>query len=192
MDDTRLIALLRRGDEKAFDDIFRKYAPQLYRFAYAKMRNAVQAEDVVQETFLKVWETRRSIDAARNFDHLLITIAKHKIYNIFRRRVIEMRYGVTKDGPQGGGALSDAEQNLYLEDLKRTLLKGIDLLSPLQREILTLKSNGLSNDEIAEALDMPKKSVENNIYKAYRQLRIELDGFRDVLALLPALVSCLL
>jgi RNA polymerase sigma-70 factor (ECF subfamily) len=157
-----------------------------------RTRNAEEAEEIVQETFLKVWEIHRQIDPERNFENLLITIAKNKIYSILRHRVIELRYGATKGIEASDTAPANVEHDLYMEDLRKALLKGIDSLSPQQREILTLKSQGLTNDEIAAAMAVPKKTLENNIYKAYRQLRIQLDDFRDVMPLIPALISCLL
>lgn len=185
MDERRLLKSLREGDQSAFDAIFRKYAPELHRFSLSKSCDARQAEEIVQETFMKVWELRRQIDPDRNFASWLITIAKHKIYNSFRRRVLEIKWNMAAAEQVDTATV---EGQLQLDDLRRLLLGGIDRLAPRQREILLLKSQGMSNDEIAEQLSIPKKVVENNIYKAYRQLRIDLEGFKDSLLMVAAAV----
>lgn len=184
MDERQLLQLLRAGDQGAFDAIFRKYAPDLHRFSLSKSCDVQQAEEIVQETFMKVWELRRQIDPDRNFASWLITIAKHKIYNSFRRRILEIKW----DRVVAQTDTATVEGQLQLDDLRRLLLGGIDRLATRQREILILKSQGMSNDEIAEQLSIPKKAVENNIYKAYRQLRIDLESFKDSLLMVAAAV----
>lgn len=190
MNERQLLASLKKGDETAFDAIFKKYASDVYYFSFDMMRNEAEAEEIVQETFLKVWEVRRTVDPDLNFSKFLITIAKNKIYNSYRRKVIERKYGRAVDASLNSAA--NIEQELYLEDLRKLLLKGIDRLLPQQREVLTLKSQGLGNDEISEKLGIPKKTVENHLYKAYRQLRGDMNEFREIIPFMIPLIICLL
>lgn len=127
-DEKRLLSALKNGDIRAFDAIFRKYASKLYFFSFDKTHNEAEAEEIVQETFMKVWETRAAIDPGLNFGNYLITIAKNKIYNTFRRRLVERKYSEAAVSPEIHGG--DVEQELYTEDLRRLLLRGIDGLSP--------------------------------------------------------------
>jgi RNA polymerase sigma-70 factor (ECF subfamily) len=185
MDERQLLKLLKGGDNGAFDAIFRKYASELYRFSLSRGCTAQQAEEIVQETFMKIWELRWQVEPDRNFASWLMTIAKHKIYNMFRRRVVELKWDVEAMTPSD---TTTVEDGLQLEYLRRLLFDGIERLVPRQREILMLKSNGMSNEEIASRLSIPKKMVENNIYKAYRQLRIDLGGIKDALLAVVAAV----
>lgn len=191
MDDKRIIELLNKGDESAFDAVFKKYSPDVYYFSLDLMKSKPDAEEVLQETFLKVWETRKTIDPELNFRYYLITIAKNKIYNIFRRRIIALRYNKIVAAAEDS-ALPYVENDLYIEDMQKLLLGAVGRLTPHQKEVMTLKSMGLSNDEIAERLGVAKKTIEYHLGKAYKQLRSDLDIFRDILGLLLPLIYCLL
>lgn len=188
MEERQLLGALKRGDKQAFDAIFKQYASKLYYFSFELTRSEAEAEEIVQETFLKIWENRKAIDPERHFNSYLITIAKNKIYNSFRRKVVERKYWQANGIPAEVSSDVNAEQELYLEDLRRLLLEGIERLSPQQQEILVLKSRGFNNGEIAEKLGVNKKTVENHVFKAYRQLRNDLSEYREVLPFLPLLI----
>lgn len=190
MNEVELLRALQRGDPAAFDAIFRKWAPVLLRFALSKTRNDHEAENIVQESFATVWERHASIDPAANFGGWLMTVARNKIYNIFRRRVLELKFGSRREPPASGEA--EVEHDLFVEDLRRALFEGVERLAPLHREILLLKADGWDNAAIAERLGMTKKTLENHIYKAFRRLRTDLSDFRDLLEVLPILVVAFL
>ena len=184
MDEKILLTLLKQGEEKAFDRIFEKYAREIYFFSLDLTKSDQQAEEIVQDVMLKVWETRSSIDTDRNFTGYLLTIAKNIIYNSFKRKLIERRFAERSDPPESPESI---EQKLIQDDLRKLLLSGIENLTTLRREVVLMKVDGYTNDEIAAKLSISKKSVENHLFKACRQLRVDLGNFRDVFRLFLSL-----
>lgn len=181
LEDKELLLLMKSDDFEAFECIYRRYAAKLYSFSLRLLKNRIESEEIVQDTFLKVWEKRLEINENQVFGTFLLTIAKHKIYNFFRRQVVQRKYDsmLPKDVE-----VSESEADSHLEDLKELVARKITQLPTRQREVITLKLDGLNNDEIAEALQLSKKTVENHLNRAYGQLRTELGDWKNLLPLL--------
>ena len=81
------IKKLRKGSYEAFDTLYNMYADSLYGFALLHTKSAVQAEDIVQETFLKLWNIRASLSVEGSFKSMLFTIAKNHVIDAFRRQI---------------------------------------------------------------------------------------------------------
>lgn len=178
-EETRLLVLLKKGNRDAFDTLFGKYSPKLYFFVLKTFRSRADAEEIVQETFLRIWETRREVDETRHFNTYLITIAKRIIYDRLRRMAVERRYN---DHIRQSAAESySIENELALKNLREYMAANIELLPAQQREILVLKSMGYENEEI---LNISKRTVETHINRAFRILRTYLADRKEVLLLL--------
>ena len=172
-----LIASFKSGDHKAFDQLFKLYAPRLGYFCLQWLEQE-DAEEVVQDTFLRLWETRERIDVERNLNTYITAIAKNLIYDLFRKRTVEQRYcqqlqPFLKDH-------LDVEKEVHTENVREVLVSTINKLSGQQREVMLLKSKGYANDEIAELLGISKRTVETHLNKAYKQLRSELGELRHL------------
>lgn len=181
LEDKELLLLIRANNYEAFEHIYKRYAAKLYGFSLRILKNEAESEEIVQDTFLKVWEKRYEINENLHFNTYLVTIAKHKIYNFFRRKVVECKY---EDSLTNDIALSDTEADSHLEDLKGLIFSKVAKLPLRQKEIMTLKLEGINNDEIANMLQISKKTVENHLNRAYGQLRIELGDRKNLLPLL--------
>lgn len=190
MDEKSLIAALKTGDRRSFDAIFNKYASDIFYFSLDLTKNENEAGDILQETFIKLWESRHGIDPDRSIRNYLISIAKNRIFDILKHRVIEKKYILARTSNPVGSP--EVETTLHLNDLRDQLLTGFNRLTSQQREILTLKSDGMGNDEIAALLGISKRTVENHLSNAYRQLRSELHHLKDIFNLIISLVYCLL
>lgn len=190
MDEKSLIASLKTGDRRSFDAIFNKYASDIFYFSLDLTKNENEAGDILQETFIRLWESRHGIDPDRSLRNYLISIAKNRIFDILKHRVIEKKYILGRMSNQAG--VPEIENALHLDDLRNQLLASFNRLTAQQREILTLKSDGMGNDEIATLLGISKRTVENHLSNAYRQLRSDLQHLRDVFSLVIPLIYCLL
>lgn len=174
-DEDILLLRLKSGDKGAFDQLFNRYAPRLGYFCL-RLISRVDAEEVVQETFLRLWETRDKVDVALNFNTYITTIAKNLIYDMFRRKLVEQRY-YQKIQPILQEQLT-VENELYKANLQEVMLDRINKLSVQQREVMMLKSKGFNNDEIAGLLGISKRTVETHLNKAYKKLRNDLSEMR--------------
>ena len=163
---------LKKGETVAFDTVFRQCAPRLYYFVDSYFGNKVEAEEVVQETFIKVWQYREQIDENQSFNTFIITIAKHMVYNKLKHRMVEKRY---VDSVWHTSSNSDGvDDELDRKHLREHLEAAISLLPPQQRDILLLKNKGYNNEEIAKNLKISKRTVETHISRAFRLLRTQL------------------
>ena len=90
--DKALVESLQRGDVRAFDQLFGNYAKRLYAFGFKYLRSKEDAEGLVQDVFLKIWENRKKLDKDSSFKSYLFTIAYNDICSIFRKRVTKREF----------------------------------------------------------------------------------------------------
>jgi RNA polymerase sigma-70 factor (ECF subfamily) len=181
MTDNLLISL-RNGDRSAFASLHERYFGQLYNFCRKYLHDRTEAEDIVQETFIAVWENRGRIDPQMSIRAYLISIAKNKIFDHIKHRFVEIRHraGVEESLRK---TMSD-EESLLWDDIVAVMLRTIEGLPARQREILTLRSQGYSNHEIGERLSISPRTVETHVSRSMASLRAMLGTEKIVLAAL--------
>ncbi len=180
MDEERIyLERLRKGSYRAFTRLYEIYASRLYAFASRLTRSEALAQDVVQETFIKVWMRRASIDLEMSFGSFLFTMAKNQLLNEFRKQAngpLFLEDVVIDESEESEEAsierkLSFDEFNHHLEVAKRKL-------TPRQRELFELnKEQGLSVAEIAAQTSISEQSIRNQISQALSVLRKELGKY---------------
>ena len=89
--DKDLIKFLQKGDLEAFDQIFQRYGDRLYGFAVKVLKSEEEAEELVQDVFLKIWEKRKNLKEEDTLRTYLFTIAYHNMCRLFRRRNYQER-----------------------------------------------------------------------------------------------------
>lgn len=165
---------LKQGKVKAFDDLFNKYSKRLYNFAVKYLRSEEEAEEVVQEVFLYVWDKKEKLKPDYSFNAYIFTIA----YNIIKKYFIKKtRDNAFKDDLIY--SLLKQENNLdQIIDYKFLLEKVeliIDSLPNRRKEIfLKRKYLGLSVKQIADELGISPNTVENQLASAQKQIQNEL------------------
>ena len=187
-EDIALIILLKEGNRNAFNILFEKYSPKLYFYTLKTFKNQVDAEEIVQETFLKIWETRHRIDEYQHFNTYLISIAKHLICDLLRHKAVEQKY--SNYVLQSFNELYTIEDELALKSLRTYIVDKIELLPVQQKEILLLKSKGFENEEIAARLTLSKRTVETHINRAFKFLREQFAYRKEIIIAL--IISLLL
>jgi RNA polymerase sigma-70 factor, ECF subfamily len=170
-EDPILIRQLQKGNHLAFNQLYARYFPKLYGFSLKITGNREDAEEIVQEVFTKVWEIRDNLDPEKNFNSLLFTIGKHKIYNKARQRIYRQAYeNYVKLYGNRTEDLTDHEISFH--EAQFFINKAISLLPEKRREIFILsKIEGLSNKEIAKRLNTSLSNIENNINKALKSIK---------------------
>ena len=168
-EDLLLLILLKKGNRKAFNVLFEKYSPKLYFYTLKTFKNRIDAEEIVQDTFLKIWETAHRIDEHKHFNTYLISIAKHLICDRLRHKAVEQKY--SRYMSHFSSEFYSIEDKLESKNLKESLLADIENLPSQQKEVLLLKSKGYDNNEIATYLNLSKRTVETHINRAFKFLR---------------------
>lgn len=180
--DTDLILALKEGNLNAFNQVFDRYAKRLYRFSMGYLKSAENAEEIVQEVFLKIWNNREELIVQKSFDSYLFTIAKNGILNTIRKSKSEQAYlNYAKLYPRKNVLL---DQELDFKELEKAYLEAIAQLSPRRKEIFLLsREQSLSNAEIAKKMNISVKTVENQMTSALAEIRKNLRslGFSGII-----------
>lgn len=186
-DEILLIQRFKNGDEKAFELLFEKHHKKLYGFLYNLFGTKHDAEEIVQDTFVKIWEKRADFNTSYSFESFLFTIAKNAFLNHNRkkvnRKVVESDLGLIINNQ-----ISNDTENYVLFNETRDIIQTIiDDLPPKRKEIFLLRRiEGLSRKEIAEKLGISVVTVDSHILKANKHLKEELKKY-SVLLLIFAL-----
>ena len=164
------IAELKVGNLQAFDTLFKRYGKRLYYFSLRYLNSVEDAEEIVQEVFLKIWANRTGISSDKSLESYLFTIARNGILNTIRKSRYERAYqNYVKINP-GKNILLDEE--LDYNELDKAYRASIDQLSHRRKEIYLLsREQALSNAEIASRMDISVKTVENQMTAALFEIR---------------------
>lgn len=169
--DSELTAMLQSGDNAAFNEIYRRFQGLLYIYACKIIKDNDEAEDIVQEVFLYLWDKRYTIILQSPISVYLYTAVRYKFFNLLDHKKVRMDY---KDSLQNflnqGEALTD--HYIREKEFSKLIEKEIAALPYKMREIFELsRKRHLSRKEIAEHLDISEKTVKNQINNALKILR---------------------
>jgi RNA polymerase sigma-70 factor (ECF subfamily) len=170
-DDKLIINKLREGDVLSFDNIFNKYNKKVYYFAFSYLKNKEEAEDVVQEVFMNLWRFREQINEFYIFNKYLFKITYNEICKKFRKQASDKKQ---MEEVLRNFIFEDNSTNLDLEynNLLETANSLIEKLPSRQKKIFLLSINDqLTSEQIAQQLNISKKTVENYLAMAKTTLR---------------------
>ncbi len=171
--DKFLLAEIRRGNNQAFEYLFKIYYPRLYGYAIRFVEDEETARDIIQECFLHFWE-KRELLAAVSVTSLLFAMVRNGCLNYLKHlSVVEkhrIEYLATIDGEERlyyTDFSLDAEYKLLYDELQEQIGVVIGTLPERCREVFLLsRFEGLKNKEIAERLQISVTAVEAHISKA--------------------------
>ena len=169
--DAQLLEQVKGSDVEAFRRLFERYQPILFRQVFFQTSETDQAHDIVQQTFISVWEHRRSIRSHLSFLAYILRISRNLIYDAVRHQKIRDRIDVTLP-PPAKSELDDPAEALHLAVLQEKITSIINDLPRKCREIFLLsRFEGKTNQEIADSLQLSVRTVEHQISNALKVLR---------------------
>ena len=169
--DQKLALLIRSEEKDAFHELFNRYAPRIYKFAFSYLKNRSDAEEIVQNVFLKIWEKRSSINASENIKAFIFTVTANKIYDFIRRKNLEHRFHNHTILNQGNHE-NNSWNSIVYKEVQQTISNLANKLPSQQQKVFNLsKMEGLTNDEIAMKMGLSKRTVENDLYRAVSFLK---------------------
>lgn len=183
------LELLRNASKQCFEVLYHRYSGKLYNFLMKVSKgDTYMAEELVQRTFIKVWETREYINPEKSFISYLCTIAKNMLLNEFEHKTIQFiyeEYVKVRSTENDNSTENDVDKNLLEEYIDKLTAQ----LPPKRREIFILsRKEGLSNKAIAKQLNISESTIETQLSKALSFMRSQLKSHYDqILVLLIAL-----
>lgn len=181
-----LVKQLQKGNIEAFDQIFDKYGNRLFGFALQYLKRREEAECLVQDVFLKIWENRKKIKHNTSLKSYLFTITYHEMCQLFRKKQIHEKFLVNKK------STSDLTVNIEEQIEYSATLEQVDKLIeqlPEKKRIIFIKSKkeGKSTKEIAKEMNLAPGTVDNQISSALKFIRSRISKNNFTLLLLFAL-----
>jgi RNA polymerase sigma-70 factor (ECF subfamily) len=168
--DRALVGRLIRGDERAFDEIFRTWYAPLVRAAEVMLRERAAAEEVVQEVMLELWRRRDRLDPNGSAQAYLFQATRNRALNHLRHLQVQRKAVPQLAGEEARDAT--APSRLVAQEIHIALRDALGELTPRCREVFELsRVHGLKYGEIAVTLGVSVKAVEAQMGKALRVLR---------------------
>ncbi|MBS0027679.1 RNA polymerase sigma factor [Chitinophaga sp. 22321] len=179
----QLLTLLIKSDEPAFNELYKVYSKPLYLRILRMVKNQDDAQELLQELFIKLWNKRETIDIEKSFQSYLYTIAQNLVFNHFRK--------IANDQSLVKSLLINATE-YYLDridssennEIARVLHQAIDQLPPQGKKIFQLcKLSGKSYEEVADILGISIATVNSHMTKSLQSIRKYVITHRNVISI---------
>lgn len=169
-----LVLQLRNNEVKAFDKLFYKYNNKLFRFSLSMLKNEEDSKEIVQETFLRIWNRRHEVESTKSFNSFLFTISYNLIIDQLRLRLKDQKYRKYLENKLNVNTISmhnAGDYNIISNQIKFV----IEELPKKRKHIFLLsREKGLSHKEIANELGIKVKTVENQISLSLKHIKLRM------------------
>ena len=171
-----LLLLIQKDDNVAFYNLYERYCRRLYGFVLRYVKQREDAEEIVQDVFVKIWESRNKIDVFSSFESFLFTIAYNTTISLLRKRTSETKYLEHLKSLQQSNKDPDLIDEIYFNELHNRVQSLLNELTPRQKEIFKLsREEGLSHEEIAKELDISVNTVKKHMVNTLAFLKLKID-----------------
>lgn len=172
-----LMHLLAKDSEYAFKLLYERYSNRIYKLAIRYLKSPVLAQEIVQDVFLKLWFERKNLHADRPVEAWLITVAKNKLINQFKKLAREWNKRNAYNA-ETSCTKTDGETKLINAEFEREFNSIINELPQKQKLILHFaKDEGLSYNEIASRLNISPLTVKTHMARALDKIRKSLKQY---------------
>jgi RNA polymerase sigma-70 factor (ECF subfamily) len=187
MTEARLVSLAREGERDAFAELVNIYKGKLFHLAYRMLNNRQEAEDIVQDTFMRTYENLERYDAAHKFSTWIYRIATNLCIDRLRKK--KAAFSLDADVSEGEGldgySILQAndplpEQELILSERQQVVRLAMEALPVKYKSAMALKYyQDLSLQEISDILGIPVSTVKTRIHRGRDYLRRRLEKDRE-------------
>jgi RNA polymerase sigma-70 factor (ECF subfamily) len=175
-EESALIARLQRRDPQALAELYDRYGRTAYSLILRVVRDKASAEDLVQETFLRVWNRVQSVDSAKGaVGPWLLAIARNVAIDYLRSSAGRERHAVELDEAGHAPLFGEMEAEILISDQARRARAAMDKLAPNYRTVMELAYfEGLSQSEMSVRMGQPLGTIKTWVRAALQCLRDEL------------------
>ncbi len=175
--DPEIVSAIRRGDENAFELTFRKFYGRLCNYACSLLKDEEESEEVVQTVFLIIWEKRADLEITLSLKSYLYRAVHNHCLNRFKHAAVREAHREYTEYfiPQSSESVTEV---IHANELEERIEKAVSSLpEQCQKAFRMSRFQELKYQEIADQLGISIKTVENQIGKALKILRIELADY---------------
>jgi RNA polymerase sigma-70 factor (ECF subfamily) len=184
-----IILAFKQGDKEVFEKLFRSYYQSLCRYANGLLNDTDEAEEVVQQVFVTIWEKRTSIEIKISFKSYLYRAVHNSCLNHIEKLKVRQIYVAQQSGHEEVSA-EHSETNLQKNELQARISSALLKLPEQCRKVFLLsRQDEMKYAEIADHLGISIKTVENQMGKALRIMREELKEYLPLVILIISLVK---
>ncbi|QEH42871.1 RNA polymerase sigma factor [Chitinophaga sp. XS-30] len=163
-----LLLRVSRGDEQAFEQMIYLYSERVFFHALTFIKSWHQAEELVQDIFMRIWQKRDKLQQVENWDKYLFTVSRNFLINAVRRAGAKFELGEADDIPD----LLTPDQQQENKELRILLDKAIQQLPDQKRAVFTMiHLEGESQEKVAQALGIATRTVRWNLVSAINEIR---------------------
>lgn len=180
-----LIKQIRRGNQSAFEEFYKLTSSKAYFIALKITQNEQDAEDILQESYIKALEKINEIDTSQNINSWFLKIVANK-----SKDLLKSKNRLVFDGEEDNSFIEipeekaefSPEENLNQEELRLEVMAAIDELTEEKRACIMMMYFGdMSVKEIAESIEVPESTVKNRLYTARKDLRTKFEKNGNIL-----------
>ncbi|RKD90310.1 RNA polymerase sigma factor [Mangrovibacterium diazotrophicum] len=162
------------GDQMAFEILFHRYKSKLNGFVLKFAPSQLDADDVVQRVFIKLWTQREKVNPDRAFVSFIFTIARHEVVDQLRKGITRKLYFVGNEA-MIDLHVTDQEEGDWRKELEDKVVALIENLPERRKQIFRMsRFEGLSYKQIAGRLEISENTVDSQIRHALNYIRKEL------------------
>lgn len=182
-DEAALVRAAAGGDQLAYGRLYSFYYPQLYTSLAFIAHSHEDVQEIIHETFLKIWKTHESLELVRSFEDYAYTIAKNLLFNQLKRKKLGQRIMQALSDQSVKNASPSPDQELLFKQYYQTAMQAILRLPEQKRRIFLLRTQeGMALADIALEMDISVSAVKKHLYGALESVKASLrqdggDGF---------------
>lgn len=178
-----LINALKGGDLTVFEKVVLKFERQIFSYVWGILKDRDDAEDVTQETFIKLYRYRNSLNTEKDLTGLIYTIATRTAYDLIRKRNRSAKSYTKEFGNDyDSETIPDPRTHTITEDMgKRLDLKWalVDIRPDYKSVLALFFEQGMSYEEIGDVLSIPIGTVKTYLHRAKKLLQKKLNDYRE-------------
>ncbi|UYQ94815.1 RNA polymerase sigma-70 factor [Chitinophaga horti] len=166
-----LFRRISRGEEKAFRQVYDLYFSRLSAFVFKLSKSTHITEEVIQDVFLRLWQSRAQLADVEQPEAWIFTMARNRCTDLLRSLAASGHFNADLPEQEPAAAYS-AEERLSVNELRQLVQEALEALSIQKQTIFRLsKEEGLSHDEIAERMQLSKSTVKNHLSESLKHIR---------------------
>lgn len=150
------------------------------------MKSPVNAQELTQDVFVKIWQHRAQLTGVENFKSYLFILSRNQIISAIRKKLRETALDPDFDIPE---EFAQPDRQLHFKEVEKWINEGIGALPPMRRQVFRMsRMQGMTHEEIAAQLGIARNTVKQHIVLALNSLREHLRQYTDLAPVLLAFV----